>query len=71
MSEEFKAYSTGLCFASVCTSLTNEEATRKLNEEHPTGVHPWTIHDGDFANGVKNPSPCGKNPNNRHILFSC
>ena len=77
MSEEvdandFVVIGVGLCYASVCTKLTDEETTSRLNMEHPTGVGPWSIsEDKTFATGQPNPCPCVEIPGNRHILFSC
>lgn len=71
---DFEAYSIGLICASVCTSLSNEEATARLNAEHPTGVQsPWRIsEDKAFRNGEPNPCPCEHHPKtHRHILFNC
>jgi hypothetical protein len=70
--KEFDAYSVGLVFASVCTSLSIEDATRRLNAESPTGVGDWMLHDGDFRTGESNPCPCDKAPEtHKHMLFSC
>lgn len=68
---EFTAYTVGLCYASVCTSLSDEEATERLNTEHPSGVTPWAIADEPFASGAPNPNPCEDEDTHRHILFSC
>lgn len=68
----FEAYTVGLCYASVCTSLDDESAASRLNWEHPTGVHPWQIADDpNFAKGQSNSCPCPHRPGCRHILFSC
>lgn len=70
----FWAYSLGLCSASVCTSLPDDQATDRLNAEHPTGIDSrWSIADGPtFANGQPNPRPCDSWPDtHRHILFHC
>lgn len=70
---EFTAYAVGLCAASVCTSLDDEQATARINAERPTGVAPWTISpDATFADGTStNPMPCPDDARNRHILFQC
>jgi hypothetical protein len=68
----FKAYSVGVCYASVCTNLSVAEATALLNQEHPTGVGQWALDpEGVFANGAKNPFPCPDDTSCRHLLFSC
>lgn len=67
----FEAYSTGLCYASVCTNLSNDEATDRLNVENWTGVTPWAISGGNFASGESNPCACTDRADCRHILFEC
>lgn len=70
--DDFTAYSVGLCYASVCTSLSDDETTARLNAERPTGIGPWRIADEAFANGDPNPRPCDQNPGtHRHVLFNC
>lgn len=70
---EFDAYVVGPVYASVCTSLSDEEATRRLNAEHPTGIaSAWAVSsDATFSGGQPNPCPCPQYPGNRHVLFSC
>jgi len=69
---EFTAYAVGLVCASACTRLTDEETTRRLNWERPTGVAPWRISSDDhFANGSPMPGPCEFDARNRHLLFEC
>lgn len=70
----FTAYAVGVCNASVCTSLSDDEATARLNLEHPTGIGPWFVAaDSHFADGTHtNPCPCEDKPDtHRHILFHC
>jgi hypothetical protein len=71
----FTAYAVGVCNASVCTSLSDEEATFQLNLQHWTGIGaPWQISDDThFADGTHtNPCPCEDQPDtHRHILFNC
>jgi hypothetical protein len=71
--ETFTIYGHGLLYASVCTSLSDEAATERLNFVMPTGTQSaWAIDDeGVFADGTPNPQPCNLNAENRHILFSC
>lgn len=71
---EFIPYSVGLVAASVCTSLPIEDATRRLNMVHPTGVGPWHkskdkfFSDGKTANGAE----CPDHPKtHKHYLFNC
>lgn len=72
---DFDAYSVGLCYVSVCTSLTDEEATDRLNHEHPTGINSsWFVStEPHFHEGyASNPCPCPSSPStNRHVLFQC
>jgi hypothetical protein len=72
--KDFNAYAVGICYASVCTNLSVAEATKRLNEEHPTGIRPqWKLDDDpSFAGGKSNPCPCENNPEtHRHLLFCC
>ncbi|MGR6922602.1 hypothetical protein ACU635_50825 [[Actinomadura] parvosata] len=69
----FDAYSVGLVCASVCTSLTDDQAAARLNEAHPTGITSrWEVADEPFANGDPNGRPCPDRPDtHRHLLFHC
>jgi hypothetical protein len=72
--KEFDAYAVGLISASVCTSMSIEEATRQLNIEHPTGINSkWVFSDDPtFATGETNPCPCDHSPTtHQHMLFNC
>ena len=72
--EPFECYALGLVCASVCTSLTNEEAARRLNALHPTGISSgWEVaEDATFADGeTPNPAPCPDVEGHRHVLFEC
>jgi hypothetical protein len=61
-----------MCYASVCTSLSDDDATDELNLAWPTGIESrWTIADEAFADGTPNPAPCADAPTHRHLLFSC
>lgn len=71
---EFTAYGMGLCYASVCTALTDEQATERLNAEQPTGIESrWRVSPAStFRRGGPNPGPCEESPGtHRHILFEC
>jgi hypothetical protein len=70
---EFDAYSVGLCYASVCTSLPDDDAAQELNWKWPTGISSrWSVADEPFRDGSPNPTPCERNPEtHRHVLFSC
>jgi hypothetical protein len=72
---DFHAYAVGPVYASVCTCLSDADATDWLNELFPTGLSSrWHISDSaTFPNGEPNPSPCNDSPhtNHRHVLFNC
>ena len=71
---EFAIYIEGLCFASVCTSLSDERATARMPA---SGTRlGWRISDSPFNEGqpheTPNGSPCPDYPDtNRHLLFEC
>lgn len=67
----FVAYSVGLVAASVCTNLTDEQATWQMDLASPA-PHGWLISADPFADGTPNGSPCPQNPGtHRHLLFQC
>lgn len=73
-SSEFEVYALGIMYASVCTSLEDDEAIEALNRFYPTGIRSkWQVsRDEKFYSGQPNPCPCEKNPDtHRHILFEC
>jgi len=74
-SPDFEIYKIGLCCASVCSTLSLEETTERLNVEHPTGITSrWEpSKDATFADGKSpNPCPCNQNPTtHKHYLFNC
>lgn len=72
MPEAIQIYSVGLCFASVCTSASDDDATVLLNKEFPTGIsNGWSVSSENFADGSPNPSPCPDTTGHRHVLFDC
>ena len=74
VSDAFTILSIGVVYASVCTSLTVEEATEALNRAAPTGISSaWALSDDKtFANGTPMPCPCEPNPaTHKHYLFNC
>lgn len=72
MTPRFAAYAIGLCSASACTSLSDEDAIAEMNRRHPTGVGPWFIADEPtFATGQPHPCPCPDDSARRHVLFHC
>lgn len=72
-SKEFTMYAMGMVYASVCTSLSLEQATEQLNVEAGTGLAGgWIKADEDFRTGESNPCPCHDHPEtHRHYLFVC
>ena len=70
---DFEAYSIGLGYASVCSSLSLAETTERLNLQHPTLISsPWTKADEKFKSGELNPCLCERNPStHKHYLFVC
>ena len=71
---EFTVYGQGLCCASVCTSLSPEDAAQRLNTTHPTGIDSkWELSEDEyFADKVnKNGCQCPDYPENKHYLFVC
>lgn len=70
----FDVLAVGIVAASVCTSLSDEEATARLNETEPTRISSgWALsEDPTFADGSPNPQPCSLKPEtHRHLLFNC
>lgn len=70
---DFTAYAVGLCYASACTSLSDQEAAERMNVEHPTGISSrWSVADEAFRTGEPNGVACHDRPNtHRHLLFAC
>jgi hypothetical protein len=70
---EFCVYATGPACCSVCSSLSIEETTKRLNRENPSGLGPWQpSKDATFSGGEPQPSPCERSPaTHKHYLFNC
>ena len=68
---EFIVYFEGLCFASVCSSLSQQEVEAKM-KMHLCGISTgWVLSDKGFAGGEPNPSPCDQQPEtHKHYLFA-
>ena len=72
MDEVFSVYALGLVCASVCTNLSIEDAAKRLNLEHPTGISSrWAKADEAFSDGSPNPHSCEKDSRLQHYLFHC
>lgn len=70
----FHVYAVGLCWLSVCTSITDAaEIETRANLDQPTGIsRRWTIHAGPFKTGEPNPCPCNEgHADRKHYLLSC
>lgn len=70
----FDCYSVGICYASVCSSLTPEETEARMNTEQPSGTtHGWKLaRDATFKAGAPNPCPCHDHPEtHKHYLLEC
>lgn len=71
--DDLTIYGEGICYASVCTSLPDDEVDARM-AARPTGAsHGWARSaDATFAGGQPNPCPCDTEPaTRRHILFEC
>jgi hypothetical protein len=71
---EFQVLTFGLIYASVCTSLGEQETTERLNLTHPTGLSwGWTPStDARFVTGQPNPCKCEIQPDtHEHRLYTC
>jgi hypothetical protein len=68
---ELVIYAEGLCYASVCTSLDDEELDRRMAARPATATRGWVRStDSHFAGGQTNPCPCDQRPEtHRHVLF--
>lgn len=69
--DEFVRIGEGLCYATVCTSLSDDAATARMNAM-PSGTRGgWQIsEDEEFADGLPHPCRCEQRPNtHRHLLF--
>lgn len=71
--DDFIVYSTGLCYSSVCTTLSDkEEIAERMNMGHPTGISSrWQVATEPFKGGEPNPCPCPDHPGRRHFLLVC
>ena len=68
---DFMIYVDGPKTASVCTSLANEAAERRMNRERPAYA-PWRVSaSATFRDGTQNGCSCRDFPDtHRHLLFS-
>lgn len=72
--EDFAIYSYGIVYCSVCSSLSIEETTKRVNKENPTGSElRWQLSKNPtFASGTPHPCPCHDAPDtHKHYLFVC
>jgi len=75
---DFEIMGSGMVYVSVCTRLSDEDTTKRVNEEMNIDVPDrakmeWKISsDKTFASGEPNPCKCQKWPEtHRHILYTC
>lgn len=68
---ELLVYSERLFYASVCTSLDDEELDRRMAARPAAATHGWVrSEEAHFAGGQPNPCPCDQRPeSHRHVLF--
>ena len=73
MPDDFKVIKVDLLYAIVCSSLTPEETTVRLNNVEPTGISSrWGIGSPVLPDEGSNPRPCDKYPEtHKHYLFNC
>jgi len=71
-SDAFMIYSQGMFYASVCSSLGDEETTTKMQSLPCGTIQGWTPSKNEkFASGELNPSPCNDQPDtHKHYLFN-
>ena len=64
-----------LLFATCCTNLSVEDATKRMNSTHPTGIKSrWKLAGRAELPKIlkgKNPWPCNDRPDWKHMYFVC
>ena len=70
--EDFVVYGEGLIYASVCSSLAQDEVVARMHRRL-CGTHAgWGLSDKAFKTGEPNPCPCDNQPEtHKHYLFEC
>ena len=73
MLKDFDIYSLGIISCSVCSNLSLEETTQRLNKENPSGINSkWSLSSEKFRSGEDNPCACNLSPEtHKHYLFNC
>ena len=61
----------GLCYATVCTSLSQDEAVARMKRRPSGTTGGWCLSDEAFADGHPNPCACDRLPDHTHYLFVC
>ncbi len=70
--DKFEVYGIGIVCASVCSNLSKDETSKRLNREHPTGISSqWRLSGDNFGDGGKNPHTCEQDADCKHYLFNC
>lgn len=69
--DDLTVYHEGLCYASVCTSLTDEQADAMMATRPCGTTGGWRRSaDTHFAGGEPHPAPCDRDPDTRrHLLY--
>jgi hypothetical protein len=63
---DFEILHVGICDAVICTRLSIDEATKRLNAHHPTGIHSHWSFDEKKSN--KCPCPDGQGKTHYHLF---
>ena len=74
MMKDVECYAVGLVNISCCAlkSLSPEEVAVEVNQQHPSGVSPWTIaEEKTFASGDAIPAQCSITEDRQHWLLHC
>lgn len=66
--DDFERIGEGLCWARACTSLSDADATARMNLTPSGTSHGWQLTDEPNAQ----PVPCADKPQtHRHLVFEC
>jgi hypothetical protein len=71
---EFYVLKVGMVAALVCTRLPVREATKRLNQQSPTGINSrWSraAKGRKFTTGEENGVACDEVAGNRHWIYTC
>lgn len=69
---DIEVYSEGICYMSVCSTLSPEETVKQVQETRPSGTsHGWQLADETFRTGEPNGCACKDHKGRRHFLLCC